>query len=61
MVWGDPDFKQLMEFMKDAYDEKLTKMDHSHTKQLVSAEFVRSQFESAFGQNVSIQSLQSAP
>jgi len=61
MVWGDPDFKQLMEFMKDAYDEKLTKMDHSHTKKLVSAEYVKSQFENAFGQNVSIQSLQSAP
>jgi len=48
MVWGDPDFKQLMEFMKDAYDERLTKMDHSHTRSLVSSEAVRAQIQSAF-------------
>jgi glycosyltransferase involved in cell wall biosynthesis len=47
MVWGDPDFKQLMEFMKDAYDEKLTKMDHSYTRSIVSAEAVTKQIDDA--------------
>jgi glycosyltransferase involved in cell wall biosynthesis len=47
MEWGDPDFNQLMEFMKDAYENKYTKMDHSHTRQLVSAEFVKKQIEDA--------------
>jgi glycosyltransferase involved in cell wall biosynthesis len=47
MVWGEPDFNQLMEFMKDAYDEKLTKMDHSYTRNLVSAESVRAQIQSS--------------
>ena len=48
MVWGEPDFDQLMGFMRDAYDEKLTKMDHSHTRILVSSEAVRAKIQSAF-------------
>jgi glycosyltransferase involved in cell wall biosynthesis len=48
MVWGEPDFDQLMGFMRDAYDEKLTKMDHSHTRSLVSSEAVRAKIQSAF-------------
>ena len=48
MVWGDPDFSQLMEYMKDAYDNRLTRMNHSHTKQLVSADSVRAQIEASF-------------
>jgi glycosyltransferase involved in cell wall biosynthesis len=61
MVWGDPDFKQLMEFMKDAYDERLTKMDHSHTRSLVSAEAVSSQIQSAFVQTCPSHTLQCVP
>jgi len=48
MVWGNPDFNQLMEFMRDAYDNRLTRMNHKHTKDLVSAENVKEQFTRAF-------------
>ena len=48
MVWGKPDFNQLMEFMKDAYDTKRTRMNHTFTKDLVSAENVTLQFTQAF-------------
>ena len=47
MEWGEPDFNQLMEFMKDAYDNRYTKMDHSHTRNLVSAENVKQQIKNA--------------
>lgn len=49
MVWGEPDFGQLMEYMKECYDERLTKMDHSSTRTLVSAEAVRAQLDTALG------------
>jgi glycosyltransferase involved in cell wall biosynthesis len=49
MVWGEPDFNQLLQCMKDAYDERLTKMDHSSTRTLVSAEAVRAQLDTALG------------
>ena len=48
MVWGKPDFGQLMEFMKDAYDTKRTRMNHTFTKDLVSAENVKHQITQAF-------------
>lgn len=48
MVWGKPDFNQLMEFMKDAYDTKRTRMNHTFTKDLVSAENITAQFTRAF-------------
>ena len=48
MVWGNPDFNQLMEFMRDAYDNRLTRMNHKHTKDLVSAENVKNQIIQAF-------------
>jgi glycosyltransferase involved in cell wall biosynthesis len=38
MIWGKPKFDQLMKFMKDAYDKKLTYMDHSHTRFVVGPE-----------------------
>ena len=50
MVWGKPDFDELMKFMKDAYDTKKTYMNHDHTRNLVSAETVRNQFTLAFDQ-----------
>jgi glycosyltransferase involved in cell wall biosynthesis len=43
MEWGEPNFEQLMEFMRDAYDTKRTRMNHSHTKQLVSSENILSE------------------
>jgi glycosyltransferase involved in cell wall biosynthesis len=38
MIWGKPNFDQLMKFMKDAYDKKLTFMDHAHTRFVVGPE-----------------------
>jgi glycosyltransferase involved in cell wall biosynthesis len=38
MIWGKPSFEQLMKFMKDAYDKKLTYMSHSHTRFVVGPE-----------------------
>lgn len=38
MIWGKPNFDQLLKFMKDAYDKKLTYMNHSHTKFVVGPE-----------------------
>jgi glycosyltransferase involved in cell wall biosynthesis len=35
MVWGDPDFEQLQNFMKDAYEKKLSYMEHTHTKKIM--------------------------
>jgi len=37
MVWGKPNEKQLLEFMKDVYDKNIREMNHEHTKNLVSA------------------------
>jgi hypothetical protein len=48
MLWGDPDYNQLLEFMKDAYDKRLRFMDHSHTKSVVSAENIKNQINSLF-------------
>ena len=38
MVWGKPNPDQLLEFMKDVSQKKMTHMDHSHTKKLVGKE-----------------------
>lgn len=46
MIWGAPDFNQLMEFMKDAYDKKLRYMDHSHTKFVTSSDEILKSFKS---------------
>ena len=40
MLWGRPDFNQLVKYMKDAHSKKLTRMDHDFTKSLVSSEEV---------------------
>jgi glycosyltransferase involved in cell wall biosynthesis len=32
MIWGKPNFDQLVKFMKDAYDKKMTYMNHDHTR-----------------------------
>ena len=36
MVWGNPNFEKLKEFMKDAYEKKMTYMSHIHTKNLMN-------------------------
>jgi hypothetical protein len=35
MLWGDHDSDYLVEYMKDAFEKRLTWMDHSHTRELV--------------------------
>ena len=44
MVWGKPNFDQLLEFMRHAYDNRVREMDHEHTKQLVGRENVLKEF-----------------
>jgi len=44
MVWGKPNFDQLLEFMKHAYDNRVRYMDHEHTKKLVGREAVLQEF-----------------
>jgi len=36
MLWGDHDEDHLVECMRDVFEKRLTWMDHSHTKNLVS-------------------------
>ena len=45
MVWGKPNFDQLLEFMEDAYKKRLKYMDHSHTKDLMSRERILEEFK----------------
>ena len=44
MVWGKPNFDQLLEFMRHAYDNRVRHMDHEHTKNLVGRENVLKEF-----------------
>jgi len=44
MVWGKPNFDQLLEFMRDAASKKLRFMDHEHTKILVGKDGVLKEF-----------------
>lgn len=38
MIWGKPNFDQLVRFMKDAYDKKMTYMNHEHTRFITGPE-----------------------
>lgn len=44
MVWGKPDFDQLLEFMRHAFDNRVRKMDHTHTKNLTGKKNVLEEF-----------------
>ena len=44
MIWGDPDFETLMEFMKDVYDKQLRHQDHDYTKNLLLRETILEEF-----------------
>ena len=44
MVWGDPNFDQLLEYMRRAYENRVRVMDHEHTKKLVGRESVLKEF-----------------
>tara|TARA_R110000803_G_scaffold75066_1_gene139312 strand:- start:23 stop:958 length:936 start_codon:yes stop_codon:yes gene_type:complete len=45
MLWGKPNFEQLKEFMLDAHTKRVREVDHSFTKQRVSAEEIIEQFK----------------
>ncbi len=38
MLWGKPDSGQLMNYMKHAFDNKVSTADHTHTKELISTD-----------------------
>ncbi len=44
MIWGEPDYNQLCEYMLDAYDKKLKFMEHTHTKNITSSSNVLKEF-----------------
>jgi glycosyltransferase involved in cell wall biosynthesis len=44
MVWGEPNFDQLLEFMRHAYDNRVRAMDHTHTRNLVGRKNVLEEF-----------------
>ena len=44
MKWGNPNFDQLLEFMRHAYDNRLRHMDHEYTQNLVGRENVLHEF-----------------
>src|SRR6056300_1043133 len=44
MVWGKPNFDQLLEFMRHAFENRVREMDHTHTKQIVGRRNVLEEF-----------------
>jgi glycosyltransferase involved in cell wall biosynthesis len=44
MVWGKPNFDQLLEFMRHAFENRVRYMDHEHTKKLVGRENLLQEF-----------------
>lgn len=44
MEWGEPNFDQLLGFMRHAFKNRLRHMNHEHTKVLVSKENVLQEF-----------------
>ena len=44
MVWGEPNFDQLLEFMRHAYDNRVREMDHGYTKKLVGKKNILEEF-----------------
>ena len=43
MLWGDPSYEELKTFMKKAYDDKLTYVNHDHTRNLMNGHTIRNQ------------------
>ena len=40
MLWGKPSQEKLIEFMKDAFNKKLNRMDHNYTRKIVNGETI---------------------
>lgn len=45
MRWGNPSIAQLIAYMRDAYEKKLTHMDHSYTRDITSHDRVLKAFQ----------------
>lgn len=43
MIWGDPSYMQLLEYMRDAYEKKVRVMDHSYTREVTNGKAIHSQ------------------
>lgn len=48
MSWGDPDKMDLLMFMTEAYTKRVKVMNHDHTRKIVSADNIKSQFKEHF-------------
>jgi glycosyltransferase involved in cell wall biosynthesis len=44
MLWGNPDFGQLLKCMKDAYTKRVRYMDHTYTKNLTGRSAILKEF-----------------
>ena len=44
LVWGKPNFDQLLEFMRHAFENRVREMDHTHTKNLTGRKNVLEEF-----------------
>lgn len=44
MLWGNPNFDQLLEFMRHAYENRVREMNHAYTRKLISKENVLHEF-----------------
>ena len=44
MKWGNPNFDQLLEFMKHAYENDIRGMDHTFTRELISKASILEEF-----------------
>jgi hypothetical protein len=48
MVWGKPDFEQLMTYMKQAYDDRVYYQDHEWTKNVINPEKIKGEIRRFF-------------
>jgi glycosyltransferase involved in cell wall biosynthesis len=44
MIWGKPNFEQLMKYMSDAYNKKMKFMNHDYTKKMVGNDNILEEF-----------------
>jgi len=54
MIWGDPDFDKLTDFMKDVYDKQLRHHNHEYTKNLLRRDNIKQEFITAFQRQSSL-------
>lgn len=44
LIWGDPELSCLMKHMKYCYDKNITSWEHTHTKEILCQEKIKSKF-----------------